>query len=53
MASNENQFSSKVKQFFTNRAVVVTAVTLLVATGIIIAATVSANRSKRPLPEDT
>lgn len=53
MATNENQFSSKVKQFFTNRAVVVTAVTLLVATGIIVAATVAANRAKKPITEDT
>lgn len=53
MATNENQFSSKVKQFFTNRGVIVTAVTLLVATGIIIAATVSANRAKKPVTDDT
>ena len=48
MASNENEFGRKLKQFITNRAVIVTVVTLLVATGIIIAATVSANRAKKP-----
>ena len=53
MATNENQFTGKMKRFFSNRAVIVTAVTLLAATGIIIAATLSANRAKKPLPEDT
>ena len=48
MATNENQFSSKVKEMFSSRAVIVTAVTLVVAIGIIIAATVSANRAKKP-----
>ena len=41
---------AKLKAFFTNRAVVVTLVTLLLAVGIIVAATVAANRSHRPLP---
>lgn len=53
MATNETEFSRKMKHFFTNRAVIVTAVTLLVATGIIIAATVSANRAKKPVTDDT
>lgn len=53
MATNESQFNSKMKEIFSNRAVIVTAVTLLVATGIIIAATVSANRAKKPVTEDT
>ena len=53
MATNEIKFSEKMKKFFQSRAVVVTAVTLLVATGIIIAATVSANRAKKPTTEDT
>ncbi len=55
MATNETEFQKKFKKFYTNRAVIVTVVTLLVATGIIIAATVAANRSKRPLSgnEDT
>lgn len=48
MANNQNEFAGKMKHFFTNRAVIVTVVTLLVATGIIIAATVSANRAKKP-----
>ena len=37
MANNQNEFAGKMKQFFTNRAVIVTMVTLVVATGIIIA----------------
>ena len=53
MANNQNEFAGKMKQFFTNRAVIVTMVTLLVATGIIIAATVSANRAKQPTGDGT
>lgn len=53
MENHETEFTSKMKQFFTNRAVIVTAVTLLVATGIIIAATVSANRAKKPTIDGT
>jgi murein DD-endopeptidase MepM/ murein hydrolase activator NlpD len=49
MANNEIDFSRKLKRFCTNRAVLVTAVTLLVVTGVVIAATVSANRAKRPI----
>lgn len=52
MASNETEFQKKLKKFFENRAVVVTVVTLLVATGIIIAATISANRVKQPSATD-
>ena len=52
MATNETEFARKMKKFFANRAVIVTAVTLLVATGIIIAATVSANRAKKPIVDD-
>ncbi len=52
MANNQNEFAGKMKQFFTNRAVIVTMVTLLVATGIIIAATVSANRAKKPVTDN-
>lgn len=48
--SGGNGFGAKLKQFFTNRAVVVTLVTLLLAVGIIVAATVAANRSHRPVP---
>ena len=53
MANNQNEFAGKMKHFFTNRAVIVTVVTLLVATGIIIAATVSANRAKQPTGDGT
>ncbi len=52
MATNETEFTSKMKKLCTNRAVIVTVVTLLVAVGIIIAVTVSANRAKRPTPGD-
>ncbi len=50
MANNETEFSSKLKKLCSNRAVIVTVVTLLVATGIILAITVSANRASRPTP---
>ena len=50
--SNETEFSRKMKKLAGNRALVVTAVTLLVVAGVIIAATVSANRAKKPLPYD-
>ena len=50
--SNETEFSRKMKRLAGNRAIIVTAVTLLVVAGVIIAATVSANRAKRPLPDD-
>ena len=53
MATNETQFSEKMRQFFKSRAVIVTTVTLLVAAGIVIAATVSANRAKKPVTDDT
>ena len=53
MASNETEFTKKLKHFFSNRAVIVTMVTLVVATGIIIAATVSANRAKKPSVDET
>lgn len=52
MANNETEFSRKLKKLVSNRAIVVTAVTLLVVTGVIIAATVSANRAKKPPVED-
>ncbi len=47
---NNTEFSDKFKNFCQNRAVIVTFVTLMVATGIIVAITIAANRSKRPLP---
>lgn len=53
MATNETEFTRKMKRFCTNRAVIVTAVTLLVVTGVIIAATVSANRAKKPFHDET
>ncbi len=49
MANNESEFKMKLKKLCANRALVVTVVTLLVATGIIIAATIAANRTKKPL----
>ncbi len=49
MANNENELMSKWKKLTSNRAVVVTAVTLLVAAGIILAVTISANRAKKPV----
>lgn len=52
MESNQNEFTRKIKKLVSNRAVVVTAVTLLVVTGIIVAATVSANRAKKPPVSD-
>lgn len=48
MATNESEFSSKFKNLCKNRAVIITVVTLLAATLIIVAVTVSANRAKRP-----
>ena len=48
MAHNESEFTRKIKKLCSNRAVVVTIVTLLVATGIILAVTISANRASRP-----
>lgn len=53
MANNQNEFSRKLKKLAGNRAVIVTVVTLLVATGIVVAATVSANRAKKPPVETT
>lgn len=50
--SKETEFSRKMKNLVSNRAVVVTVVTLLVVTGVVIAATVSANRAKCPITDD-
>lgn len=52
MANNETEFSRKMKKLAGNRAVLVTAVTLLVVAGVVIAATVSANRAKKPITDD-
>ncbi len=51
----ENDFGAKLKKICTNRAVVVTFLTMLVAVAIIVAVTVSANRSKQPTvdPQDS
>ncbi len=51
----ENDFGAKLKKFCTNRAVIVTFLTLLVAVAIVVAVTISANRSKKPTvdPSDT
>ena len=53
MANNQNEFSHKLKKLVGNRAVVVTVVTMLVVTGIVVAATVSANRAKKPPVENS
>lgn len=53
MATNETEFTAKLKKWFSNRAVIVTMVTLIVATGVIIAATVSANRAKKPTVDES
>ena len=45
---NESNFGEKVKRFFSNRAVLVTFLTMLVAVAVVIAVTISANRSKTP-----
>ncbi len=50
MANNETEFTSKFKKLCSNRAVIVTVVTLVVAMGIILAITISANRASRPTP---
>lgn len=52
---NESDFGAKLKKFCTNRAVVVTLLTMVVAVAIVIAVTISANRSKKPTvdPSDT
>ncbi len=50
MANNETEMTRKLKKLFSNRAVIVTIVTLMVATGIILAITISANRASRPTP---
>lgn len=51
----ENSFGAKLKRVCTNRAAVITFLTLLVAVAVIIAVTISANRSKKPTvdPSDT
>ena len=48
MANKDMEFFRKMKRIMENRAVIVTVVTVLVATGVIIAATVAANRAKQP-----
>ena len=53
MATNETEFTRKMKKLAGNRAVLVTAVTLLVVVGVVVAATVSANRAKKPVTDDT
>lgn len=45
--------ASRFKRFIANRAVIVTIVTLLLAVGVIVAVTVAANRSRRPLGGET
>ncbi len=50
MANNETEFKGKFKKLCSNRAVIVTVITLVVAMGIILAITISANRANRPAP---
>ena len=52
MSNNETEFARKMKKLAGNRAVMVTAVTLLVVVGVVVAATVSANRAKKPITDD-
>lgn len=52
MANKDMEFFRKMKRIMENRAVIVTVVTVLVATGVIIAATVAANRAKQPTVKD-
>lgn len=47
----EETFAQRMKRWFSNRAVMVTALTLLLAASILIAVTVSANRAKQPSPD--
>ena len=44
----ESDFGTKLKRFFANRATLVTCLTLFVAVAVVVAVTVSANRSKTP-----
>lgn len=46
---NDSEFKRKLKRLVTNRAVIVTFVTLLAAVGVVVAFTVAANRAKRPV----
>lgn len=48
MSTNQSEFARKFKKMCQNRAVIVTAITLLAALSVVIAVTVSANRAKRP-----
>ena len=48
MSTNQSEFARKLKRMCQNRAVIVTAITLLAALSVVIAVTVSANRAKRP-----
>ncbi|MBE6585758.1 MAG: M23 family metallopeptidase [Ruminococcaceae bacterium] len=52
---NETQdsFGAKLKRICANRAVVITFLTMLVAVAVVIAVTVSANRSKKPSTDPT
>ncbi len=45
---NESTFGTKLKNFFSNRAAVVTILTMVVAIAIVVAVSISANRSKAP-----
>lgn len=47
---SESEFGAKLKRFFSNRAAVVTILTMVVAVAVVVAVTISANRSKAPTP---
>lgn len=47
---SESDFGAKLKSFFSNRAAVVTVLTMVVAVAVVIAVTISASRSKAPAP---
>lgn len=47
--TDDKSTANRLKRFIANRAVIVTIVTLLLAVGVIVAVTVAANRSRRPI----
>lgn len=50
---NTDSAGSKIKEFFMNRAVIITIATLLLAVSVIVAITVTANRSRKPAEVET
>ncbi len=47
--TDDKSTANRLKRFIANRAVIVTVVTLLLAVGVIVAVTVAANRSRKPI----